>query len=544
MAQDSAKSRVSALDKLDNYLHGQARTSHGTSVDHHRDVEAALHHLLAAMPSERDVEVRDRIMRLVYDHAPALDAQARARLESAAATALSTEPPTPSLARARAGKGGLMRKLRTAKKSSPYLPASSKADHRHSLRSAWPNVDHAFDGLPATGIHENPSALRRDSTSTLSSFADSTSETSSQPSTRASSLFDDMSDTTSLISSVQSRRSSISLAAAMHDSGANGIPSDPDHYDALLQELVREHGWSSADIDKLGNRIEQSRTRPMRQGTMRNIAANEQARHTSMLAYRSEYLRIPGFSDDDKWMRRMGAAINRRKAGASSERPLATRAAEDDMSIALRQSRESAAAEDERLRLQEEEDLQKALLASRSNHLDNYYADAADGVAKFRNRMAELGVEIVPNEGDRHDNTCFLIAVEQQITGKHGGQEAIERARQNKFDMAQKFPHEVEFGGLVDPSSDRHSIQWLRQRMFEQHGMLVDPFIVHTDASGNPVLAESRDPLPGYIPVLIANPAGAHFEAMRFTASNGSPADRHWEAFHMIKAMSDSRLEQ
>jgi hypothetical protein len=80
--------------------------------------------------------------------------------------------------------------------------------------------------------------------------------------------------------------------------------------------------------------------------------------------------------------------------------------------------------------------------------------------------------------------------------------------------------------------------------MFEQHGMLVDPFIVHTDASGNPVLAESRDPLPGYIPVLIANPAGAHFEAMRFTASNGSPADRHWEAFHMIKAMSDSRLEQ
>lgn len=310
------------------------------------------------------------------------------------------------------------------------------------------------------------------------------------------------------------------------NSGPRQVSTDPEHYDNLVRKLLGEHGWQDTDLTALAASIKRCRDASLHKGTIRSAAASMNRRFASLAFYREIYGRIPEFSDDDKWMRRMGAAIERHQQSA-------------------RQIDAEAATLDSRLREQEEADFQRALAASRSNHLDSHYADSAEGVRKFRENMAALGIDIVPNEGGRHSNSCLIVSMIQQATGGTDSPaamppaEVISQALAIKTKMAEASEGKVTVEGLVDPASTTKHMAWLRNEIARKYNILIDPHIVQANHEGNPVLDEPHEPLPGHVPVLIFN-QGAHFEAMQFTASTGDFVQRHREAFEMIKTMSDS----
>lgn len=311
--------------------------------------------------------------------------------------------------------------------------------------------------------------------------------------------------------------------SATHASATQGIPTDPEHYDNLVRGLVGQRGWGDADLEALAACMKQCRNPPS-EGSIRNAAVRMNEWNSNLAYFQEIYSQIPGFSQDDKWMRRMGAAIERRQKAAPQDNA-ATAAPRINID----------------LHDQEEADLQRALAESSANYLENHYANSAEGVKKFRENMKNWGIDIVPNEGGRHSNSCLIVSMIQQATGEKDPPEAISQALAIKKEMARASEGELTIDGLVDPASTKAHMECLRKKIAEKYNVLIDPHIVEANHDGNPVLVEPREPLPGHVPVLIFN-QGAHFEAMQFTASGDNLKQRHEEAFTIIKTMSNGVL--
>lgn len=532
MAQFGSTDKLKALHKMNGYLIEQSRTSHGRTADHYSDVEAAFKHLLNAMSSKLSTEVRGQITSMLFEHAQTLDPKTRSSLEKAADEAFSAKPPAgPPV---NAGKAAVLGRLpKPARVPVPYAddtgPASS-AGRRPGAQPAGPQgtIGSMLPSRAGGRINPPPTSSAPPS-SGISASSQGISQTSvassagSYARTPASSIFDGSGGAARPTSSNSAINSHMPDVAAQDRKSPT--PSNPEVYDKLVKHLVVELGWQDSDLKALAACMKQCRALPDK-GSIRNAAIVIRNKSNSQAHFQEIYSQIPGFMQDNLWMRRMGAAIERHQKAPP-------------------QIDTATAAPHINLLDQEDADLQRALAESRANYLDNHYANSADGVKKFRENMKNLGIDIVPNEGDRHSNCCLIVSMMQQVNGGKDfpetipQTEVISQALATKKDMADASEGKVTVEGLVDPESTTKHMAWLRDRIARKYNVLIDPHIVQADHQGNPVFEEPREPLPGHVPVLIFN-QGAHFEAMQFTASTSDFRQRHWEAFEMVKTISSS----